>query len=56
MQDIVKETTSQCVTCLKNNPNPIGFRLEQGVIISGGAFPGALWQTDFSEFPRKGGF
>ena len=52
--DSIKEVTSQCGTCLMNNANTT-VRLEQGVI-SRGASPGALWQTEISEIPRKGAF
>ena len=52
--DSVKEVTSQCGTCLNNNTNPT-VRLEYAVI-SRGISPGALWQIEFSEIPRKGRF
>ncbi|XP_059347584.1 protein NYNRIN-like [Ammospiza nelsoni] len=50
----VKHVTSQCERCLKNNPNT-GTKVHQGAI-NRGKFPGEVWQIDFSELPRKGGF
>lgn len=50
----VKHVTSQCERCLKNNPNT-GTKIHPGAI-NRGKFPGEVWQIDFSELPRKGGF
>ncbi|XP_058680545.1 uncharacterized protein LOC131571793, partial [Ammospiza caudacuta] len=50
----IKHVTSQCERCLKNNPNT-GTKVHQGAI-NRGKFPGEVWQIDFSELPRKGGF
>ncbi|XP_064501614.1 uncharacterized protein LOC135409652 [Pseudopipra pipra] len=50
----VKQVTTQCERCLKNNPNT-GTKIHQGAI-NRGKFPGEVWQIDFSELPRKGGY
>ncbi|XP_054145941.1 uncharacterized protein LOC128946025 [Melozone crissalis] len=50
----IKHVTSQCERCLKNNPNT-GTKVHLGAI-NRGKFPGEIWQIDFSELPRKGGF
>lgn len=51
---IIKQVTSQCSLCQKNNPNTT-VKIRVGTI-SKGNYPGQQWQIDFSELPRKGGF
>jgi len=50
----IKQVTQQCSICLHNNPNTKN-RIKFG-IISKGNYSGQLWQIDFSELPRKGGY
>ncbi|KAJ7414945.1 Pol polyprotein [Willisornis vidua] len=50
----IKQVTSWCERCLKNNPNT-GTKVHLGAI-NKGKFPGEMWQIDFSELPRKGGY
>nr|XP_038025432.1 uncharacterized protein LOC119714306 [Anas platyrhynchos] len=50
----IRQVTQQCDTCMRHNPNT-GNRVTFGVIDKGN-YSGQLWQIDFSELPRKGGY
>ncbi|KAK1204014.1 POL5 protein, partial [Pygoscelis papua] len=50
----IQQVIQQCEICAKNNPKT-GNRVQTGVIGKGN-YPGQVWQIDFSELPRKGGF
>lgn len=54
LKETIEDITSTCEICLKNNPNTT-VRLSTGTITKG-VLPGDVWQIDFSELPRKGGY